>query len=262
MLIIPGERDELDVDGQARIYRIRSPLISRTSRYRVLLRLEAIERVLERERPAIIECGDPYQVGWRAIRRGRVRHPGDRLLSLALSRSYLRPLESCRTPYRGAVCPPLAALRARALQPVRPHDRSVARAGDLLRGWGVPQWCTAISAWIPPFSSRPPHARTLYAQNSGIAAGRTLLLYVGRLAQEKNTHTLFAAFGDCARGELSSADRSAMACSGRNCDALRAEAGADVTHLQLLRETARSSRLITARRIFSCIPACRRHSGS
>src|SRR5438105_3000538 len=54
VLIVPGERDERTGDERARMYTIASPLISRTSRYRILLRLEAIERILEKERPDII----------------------------------------------------------------------------------------------------------------------------------------------------------------------------------------------------------------
>src|SRR5213078_4220023 len=70
VLIIPGERDAVIEEKRSRVYTIKSPLISRTSRYRILLRLEAVERVLERERPNIIECGDPYQVAWKAVHSG------------------------------------------------------------------------------------------------------------------------------------------------------------------------------------------------
>ena len=70
ILIIPGEQDACVEEEQSRVYTIRSPLISRTSRYRVLLRLEAIERILERERPQLIESGDPYQVAWKAVHSG------------------------------------------------------------------------------------------------------------------------------------------------------------------------------------------------
>ena len=65
VLIVPGEVDECLIAERSRTYFIASPLISRTSRYRVLLRLEAIERILEKEQPDIIECGDPYQVAWK-----------------------------------------------------------------------------------------------------------------------------------------------------------------------------------------------------
>ncbi len=64
ILIIPGEHDAVITADRARVYTIRSPLISRTSRYRVLLRLEAGEAVLMRERPDLIEIGDASQVAW------------------------------------------------------------------------------------------------------------------------------------------------------------------------------------------------------
>ena len=60
-----------DRGERSRIYSIHSPLLSRTSRYRALLNLRAVEQILERERPDLIESGDPYQVAWKAIASGR-----------------------------------------------------------------------------------------------------------------------------------------------------------------------------------------------
>src|SRR5947209_8013333 len=73
-LIVPGQKTKVDVRGRSRIYSVRSPLISRTGRYRALVNLRAVGHILKRERPDIIESGDPYQLGWRAIRAGRVLH--------------------------------------------------------------------------------------------------------------------------------------------------------------------------------------------
>ena len=70
ILIIPGPRTEILEAERSRIYSVRSPLLSRTSRYRALLNLRAIEEILERERPHLIESGDPYQVTWKAIASG------------------------------------------------------------------------------------------------------------------------------------------------------------------------------------------------
>jgi len=64
VLIIPGSTTEMIEAERSRIYSVRSPLLSRTSRYRALLNLRAIEEILERERPHLIESGDPYQVAW------------------------------------------------------------------------------------------------------------------------------------------------------------------------------------------------------
>ena len=75
LLVIPGERNEVVKNGRATVYSIKSPLISTTSRYRALWRLGAVERILELERPDIIESGDPYQMAWKAIASGRGREP-------------------------------------------------------------------------------------------------------------------------------------------------------------------------------------------
>jgi len=71
ILVIPGEKTEVTAGDRSRIYSIRSPLVSRSSRYRALLNLRAIGEILERERPDIIESSDPYQVGWKAVSVGR-----------------------------------------------------------------------------------------------------------------------------------------------------------------------------------------------
>jgi alpha-1,6-mannosyltransferase len=71
VLIVPGEKTARRVEGLRTIYTIESPLVSRTARYRVLLNLNLVEEALEREKPDLIESGDPYQVAWKAIASGR-----------------------------------------------------------------------------------------------------------------------------------------------------------------------------------------------
>src|SRR6059058_4755353 len=70
VLVVPGPKTECVTSERSRIYFIHSPLISRTSHYRALINLRAIEQILERERPDLIESGDPYQVAWKAIASG------------------------------------------------------------------------------------------------------------------------------------------------------------------------------------------------
>jgi len=70
VLIVPGPKTQMTATARSRIYTIHSPLLSRASRYRALLNLRAVEEILERERPDIIESSDPYQIGWKAISIG------------------------------------------------------------------------------------------------------------------------------------------------------------------------------------------------
>src|SRR2546430_14036313 len=71
VLIVPGAKTGAKANGRSRIYTIRSPLVSRTAQYRALLNLRGVEHTLKREQPDIIESGDPYQLGWRAVKVGR-----------------------------------------------------------------------------------------------------------------------------------------------------------------------------------------------
>src|ERR1700745_3742482 len=71
VLVVPGPKSDVQVNGRSRIYTIRSPLVSRAAKYRALLNLRAVEEILDRERPDVIESADPYQLGWKALRVGR-----------------------------------------------------------------------------------------------------------------------------------------------------------------------------------------------
>ena len=95
VLVIPGAKNERIEAERSRIYSIRSPLLSRTSRYRALLNLRAIEEVLEREQPDLIESGDPYQVAWKAILSGSaLRIPVVGFYHSHFPEAYLRRINS------------------------------------------------------------------------------------------------------------------------------------------------------------------------
>src|SRR5207237_6503730 len=55
VLVVPGSKTEVTTNARSRIYSISSPMISSTARYRALLNLRALDEILERERPDIIE---------------------------------------------------------------------------------------------------------------------------------------------------------------------------------------------------------------
>ncbi|MCE9609742.1 MAG: glycosyltransferase [Chthoniobacter sp.] len=200
ILIIPGARDEMITTERARTYTIQSPLISRTSRYRVLLRLEAIERILEIERPDIIECGDPYQVAWKAVHSGAALGiPVVGFYHSHFPEAYIRTVQK----YCGRAVTEFFHDVSRRY--IRSLYRRFARTlvpspalGALLAGWGVPNIAhTDLGVDTAVFHSAPAPGENVRAE-LGTPADRTLLLYVGRLAQEKNTHTLFAAFRELA----------------------------------------------------------------
>src|SRR5438477_7213178 len=196
VLIVPGPKTHITSNARSRIYSIHSPLLSRTSRYRALLNLRAIEEILERERPDLIESSDPYQIGWKAIAAGRAlkvpvvgfyhshfpeaylkgtaRFLGKRgtLRAMKLTRAYVRKLYN------------------RFQATLVPSER----LADLLSEWGVHnvrpvRLGVNTEVFNPTLDDAPVTRRSL-----AVEADQKLLLYVGRLAKEKNTQTLFRAF--------------------------------------------------------------------
>jgi len=202
ILIIPGAADGMTEEGRARTYTIASPLVSRTSRYRALLRLEAVERILEREMPDVIESGDPYQVAWKAVASGEALGiPVIGFYHSHFPEAYFRSVgkffgatatEFVMDLSRRYVCN-LYNRFARTLVPSP-------ALGALLRDWGVEN-VENIDLGVNTAVFRPePDDSCATRQELGIPPDLTLLLYVGRLAAEKNTRILFEAFELLNRG--------------------------------------------------------------
>ena len=196
VLIVPGQKTQMTCNSRSRIYSIHSPLLSRASRYRALLNLRAVEEILEQERPDIIESSDPYQIGWKAIAIGRSQktpvigfyhshfpeaylRSGTKFLgkrgtrqAMKLTRGYVRKLYN---QFQATLVP----------------SESLA---DVLSGWGVRN-VRAVRLGVNIDIFKPePDDRNVTRHSLGVDSGRTLLLYVGRLAKEKNTETLFRSF--------------------------------------------------------------------
>jgi alpha-1,6-mannosyltransferase len=196
VLIVPGQKSKIEIGGRSRIYSIRSPLISRTGRYRALVNLRAVGNILRRERPDIIESSDPYQLGWRAVRSGRtLKIPVVGFYHSHFPEAYLRASAKLLGKRAAGRVMKLSRGYVRRL-----YNRFAAtlvasdRLADVLREWGVRnvhvvELGVNIDIFRPDESDREPIRRSL-----GVDAGRNLLLYVGRLAKEKNSALLFNAF--------------------------------------------------------------------
>lgn len=198
LLIIPGERDERIEDGPCVVYTVRSPLVSRQSRYRAFVRLSALDAILEQERPDVIECGDPYQLGWRTAKTAaRLGIP-----AIAFYHSHFP--EACHRSARRWLGGRAAERTLRLSQKYvcslyNRFSRTLVPSpalAELLVSWGV-EGVTAVDLGFNAsiFHPEPDDtAATRCALGIPPAEERTLLLYVGRLAGEKNTQTLFQAY--------------------------------------------------------------------
>ncbi len=196
VLIIPGPETTVRDDGPSRIHTIRSPLISRTSRYRALLNLRAVERILEREKPDIIESGDPYQIAWKALASGAALGiPVVGFYHSHFPESYIRSTTKFLGETATRIVMDIARRYVRALysQFARTFVPS-APLGAVLMDWGVHNVVTVDLGVDPAIFYPSACAADSARAELDLPAGARLLLYVGRLSPEKNTQTLFAAF--------------------------------------------------------------------
>ena len=196
VLIIPGAKTEVAAGDCSRIFSIRSPLISRSSRYRVLLNLDAVGEILERERPDIIESSDPYQVGWKAVSSSRaLRIPVVAFYHSHFPEAYLRGAEKLLGKRGGNLLMMASEKYVRRLyNQFEATFVPSAPLADVLKEWGVRN-VRQLGLGVNTESFQPkPDDAAATRRSLGIAPGRTLLLYIGRLAREKNAVTLFTAF--------------------------------------------------------------------
>ncbi len=204
ILIVPGDRDEMTPAERSRTYTIKSPLISRTSRYRALLRLEAVERILETERPDVVESGDPYQVAWKAVYSGAALGiPVVAFYHSHFPEAYLRSTRRFLGSTAAEFFVDLARRYVRNLY--NRFERTIVPSsalGAVLAEWGVRNVAHS-DLGVDTEVFRPDRASASNVRAEfGIPADHTLLLYVGRLAHEKNTRTLFDAFRELSRAQL------------------------------------------------------------
>lgn len=61
-LVLPAAGDSIEVEGTQRIYRLKSPPVPGTPGYRFLVSPQGLERIIQSERPDIIELGSPFLV--------------------------------------------------------------------------------------------------------------------------------------------------------------------------------------------------------
>jgi alpha-1,6-mannosyltransferase len=196
VLIVPGSKTEVTTNARSRIYLVHSPLISRTSRYRVLLNLRAIEEILERERPDIIESSDPFQIGWKAIAVGRsLKIPVVGFYHSHFPEAYLRG--STKFLGRRGTDRVMKLTRAYVRKLYNRFETTLVPSEDLARvlsKWRVRNVRT-VRLGVNADIFRPmPDDRKATRASLDIATRQKLLLYAGRLAREKNTPTLFRAF--------------------------------------------------------------------
>ena len=69
VLVVPGQEDAMSEEPGRRCYRLRGPHIPTQKPYRFMLATRSIRRIIETERPSVIEVGSCFAVPW-IVKRG------------------------------------------------------------------------------------------------------------------------------------------------------------------------------------------------
>lgn len=207
VLIVPGPEDETRSDGRSTTYRVASPPVPGAPPYRLLLRSDKVLRLLERERPDIIEVHCTYNLPWTALWHRRKR--GGAVVGFCmtdLGGAYVEPgVRRFLGAAPGRAARRLADRYTRALY--SRCDATVAISATMAGGLqerGIPD-----ARWIPlgvdldrfrpldralDHESRRPGTGPSLRRRVGAADDDLLMVYAGRLDFEKRPDLVVDAF--------------------------------------------------------------------
>ena len=187
-VVVPGEESTDYRVGGTRFHRVRGPRVPLSTGYRTLLSTTAVQRILMRERPDVIEVGSPFFVPWLVQRSmGEPPIPTVGFYHADLVRTFAEPYVQYR-----ALAPLRVALRMTARRLVRDvystFDLTVAASPSVvreLRTLGVRRVRhVSLGVDLETFRPRWPGERAT-REELGVPSGVPLGVFVGRLAREK-----------------------------------------------------------------------------
>ncbi len=191
-LVIPSHRNAITHEGRTSIYEIKSPKLIGSNSYRMLVGKKKILQAITQEQPDIIEVGDPYRAAWIGLEAAK----GNQIPIVAFYHSdYPRALDRTLRKYTGRYIESLVSpLIQRYL--IKLYNRMSAtvvsskRCYQALDEIGIMNLRQiALGTNLKTFSPRDSRARIF--KEIGISTDTKLLLFVGRLAREKNIRSLF-----------------------------------------------------------------------
>ncbi|MFW5951152.1 MAG: glycosyltransferase [Gemmatimonadota bacterium] len=196
VLIVPGAEDARTRDGRSTTYRIASPPVPRSPNYRLLLRSDKVLRILDRERPDVIEVHDTYNLPWTALWHRRKHSTAVIGFSMTdLGSAYVEPgVRRLLGSAAGRAARRLADRYTRALY--GRCDATVAisavMAADLrVRGVAETHW---VPLGVDTERFRPADDPAPVRDRYGVRPEELLLVYAGRLDSEKRPDVVVDAF--------------------------------------------------------------------
>lgn len=161
----------------------------------MLLNLRAVGEILEREQPDIIESADPYQLGWYTARAARMlRIPAVAFYHSHFSEAYVAPVAARFAKAAQRACQACVRALYSRFETTFTASHSLA---ETLRAWGLER-VTTVGLGVDTAVFHE-NVDPIGRDSLGSGPDAVLLLYVGRLAAEKNTSVLCDAFTELNR---------------------------------------------------------------
>jgi alpha-1,6-mannosyltransferase len=191
VLVVPGARTEVIREGRLTTCTVASPRINASSRYRILFNVQEAKRMVFAEKPDIIESGDPYHLGWSMLDAAQQLHiPIAGFYHSHFPEAYLRTvLKYCGPWLRDVVMAYAEDYICRLYDSLDLTLVPSEFLAQVLQGWGV-RTTEAVHLGVNTDVYYPRPRNPEVRKSLGISEKARLLLYVGRLAGEKNTGTL------------------------------------------------------------------------
>ena len=193
LLIVPGSRTEQVEGGRTQVWTVRGPLVNRTSRYRWMMDLPALLRILYSERPDIVESGDPYHAA--LVARNWANRRGSKFYMFYHSHfpdAILRTVLKFAGGWARSVTEQLAGDYLRHLasggRGVFVGSRHLIH---ILNQWGVPRLIhLPLGVDTEIFQPVTAERKRELRQKLGLPLEGKVLLYVGRFSPDKDTALL------------------------------------------------------------------------
>lgn len=187
VVIVPGRRNTVRCEGNTRIYEVRSLRVLGSSSYRLLCSPRRIRQIIFIEKPDLIEVGDPYHTAW--ISR-RIARQFDIPIIAYYHSDYPRAFGRTLEKYYGKTIGKITeSLITRYLSRLYNHMSATVVATpvfeQILQGIGINNiFQVPLGTDTEQFRPVDTHAQVLHDLN--LDPDTRLLLYIGRLAREKN----------------------------------------------------------------------------
>ena len=193
-LVVPGHETRIERRLNTRIYWLRSPRIPFAPGYRFLVATEAVSRILEVERPDVIEVGSPFFVP-KVLQWAQPSRPVPTVgfYHADLVRTYLEPYaanwpDGLRQAARKSAHAFVRRVYSR-------FDATVAASSSVveeLAALGVRR-VRAVSLGVDLALFHPERRDGRVLSELGVPPGRPVMVFAGRLCPEKGIDVLFGA---------------------------------------------------------------------